>query len=845
MKPAQPFSRPRATFTVLLLAALLCGPYQPAHAALVTAKQAVVAVTGWLNLDHAPLGEPLGTSVLRVETFSDSAGNALYYVVYLAPSGFVIVAADNLVEPIICFAPAGTFDPSTSNPLGALVSKDLANRVDSARAAGTSLADTAAAQAQAKWQQLTASQNGSESGISGITSVSSMRVAPLTQTTWSQQRAADGSTALYNYYTPPYASGTSTNYPSGCVATAMAQLMRYYRFPSTGVGPLEFTIYSNGSPLTYYLLGGNGSGGPYLWDNMPVVPPSTPSLAQRQAIGALIADAAASVQMSYTATNSSASPRNAKNALLSTFKYANAVYGANGNANIGAGLTNMLNPNLDARCPVLLSIQRTDGGHAVIADGYGYNGPTNAPTLYHHLNLGWAGTATAWYALPVIDTGYGTYNVVDASVYNVFTNGNGEIISGRVLDQIGRPVTNATVTTTRSGSTYTAITDTNGIYALAGLPSSSTYSITVSRTNFNSATNSFPTGVSSDFAATSGNYWGANFTLNMLPTVLDHLAWGAVAPTQPLNSPFPVTLTARNLTNGLATGFTGPVVLSAAATGGSPARTIVGNLGDYQTDVDYSHNWTFGYSFTPNTTIQVVAVRTYSGSKVSIWTDTGTRLAEQAVTSPAGTWTETPLTTPIVLSAGTPYRVSVYWPVGTTNYFTYWAGEWPTTFTDGTVGQDLYYVSTDGFPNSIAGTGLGPFLDLRYTVPFSNSIAISPASSGAFVGGVWNGTITVGQVATNIVLKADDGAGHIALSSPFNTVAAIRLLSPQRLANGKFQCTVSSLAGLRLEMQGSTNPANPASWGVVSNLTNTSGTILFTDPATSLQRRFYRARQLP
>ncbi len=841
MKPTQRLSRPSIPFAALLLAALLGGPCEPADAALVTAKQAVIAVTGWLNLDRAPLGEPLGTSILRVETFSDSAGNALYYVVYLAPSGFVIVAADNLVEPIICFAPAGAFDPSTNNPLGALVSNDLANRVDSARAAGASLSDTAAAQAQSKWQQLLASQSGPAAGISGITSVSDMRVAPLTQIAWSQQRAADGSTALYNYYTPPYANGNPTNYPSGCVATAMAQLMRYYRFPGAGVGSAGFTIYSDSSPLTYYLHGGNGAGGPYLWDNMPVVPPSTPSLAQRQAIGALIADAGASVQMSYTATNSSASSYNAKNALLNTFQFANAVYGANGTADIGAGLTAMLNPNLDARCPVLLGIKRTGGGHAVIADGYGYN----LSTLYHHLNLGWAGIATAWYALPLIDTGSLTYTVVDGCVYNAFTNSHGEIISGRVLDQIGRPVTNATVTTTKSGNTYTTTTDTNGIYALAGLPSSSTYSITVSRTNFSSATNTFSTGFSSDFAATSGNYWGANFTLNMLPTVLDHLAWGAVAPTQSLNSPFPVTITARNLTNGLATGFTGPVVLSAAATGGSPTRTIVGNLGDYQTDIDYSHNWTFGYSFTPNTNIQVVAVRTYSGSKVSIWTDTGTRLAEQAVTSPAGTWTETPLAAPIVLSAGTPYRVSVYWPVGTTNYFTYWAGEWPTTFTDGTVGQDLCYVSSDGFPNNVAGTGMGPFLDLRYTVPFSNSISISPASSGAFVGGVWNGTITVGQVATNIVLKADDGAGHIALSSPFNTVAAIRLLSPQRLANGKFQCTVSSLAGLRLEMQGSTNPASPASWGVVTNLTNTSGTILFTAPVTSLPRRFYRARQLP
>ena len=107
----------------------------------------------------------------------------------------------------------------------------------------------------------------------------------------------------------------------------------------------------------------------------------------------------------------------------------------------------MINPNLDARYPVLLGIEGSSG-HAVVADGYGYS----ASTLYHHLNLGWSGASTAWYALPLIDTGSGfTFKVVDQCVYNAYTNGSGEIISGRVLDQISRPVINATVTATRTG----------------------------------------------------------------------------------------------------------------------------------------------------------------------------------------------------------------------------------------------------------------------------------------------------------------------------------------------------------------------------------------------------------
>ena len=368
----------------------------------VTSKQAVAAVTGWLTLDRAPLGETLGTTVQRVETFNDQAGNPLYYVAYLEPSGFVIVAADDQVEPIVGFAVAGRFDPSAQNPLGALVSNDLAARIAYVRQAGAVPPDTNAVLAQVKWQQLGPADGGPVITPRGVTSVSGVRIAPLTRTTWDQQTAAGaGTIACYNYYTPPNGDGSPANYPAGCVATAMAQLMRYYQFPSAGVGTATFTIYADGSPMSYALRGGDGAGGPYMWSNMPLVPPANATTVQCQAIGALVADAGATVNMEYASGGSSSSLSDAKNALLNTFHFAGAIYGWNNNSQVGAGLTSMINPNLDARCPVLLSISSSSGGHAVIADGYGYS----LSTLYHHLNLGWSGTASAWYALPLVDTG--------------------------------------------------------------------------------------------------------------------------------------------------------------------------------------------------------------------------------------------------------------------------------------------------------------------------------------------------------------------------------------------------------------------------------------------------------
>jgi hypothetical protein len=76
-------------------------------------------------------------------------------------------------------------------------------------------------------------------------------------------------------------------------------------------------------------------------------------------------------------------------------------------------------------------------------------------------------------------------------------------------------------------------------------------------------------------------------------------------------------------------------------------------------------------------------------------------------------------------------------------------------------------------------------VDLRYTA--AAPVAITPTVSGSFVNGVWTGNIAVLQSASNLALRADDGAGHAGSSSPFQVsglVAAPRITAqPQSLIN--------------------------------------------------------------
>ncbi|MHB8066827.1 MAG: C10 family peptidase [Desulfobaccales bacterium] len=494
-------------------------------AAPTTPGQAQRVVQGWLARDGRPLGTILGQQVREVQSFPNNQQGSAYFVVYLDPQGFVIVPGDNLVEPIIAFVPQGQYNPSVANPLGAMVTKDVPQRLARVRAAAARaqaekvpfLPQGSQAQALSKWQSL---QKGAESGLwenqgqeSGLATVSDPRVDPLVATRWSQDRVADSPTgkACYNYYTPPNAAGSANNYPSGCVATAMSQLMRYHQYPKVGVGTPTFTIKVDGRERQEALRGGDGKGGAYDWNNMVTVPDGSTTDTQLQAIGALTHDAGAAIKMDYTGEESSAYTSDVGPALVNTFKYSNAIVAGAKNGIPTSSLIPMINPNLDASLPVELGITKagTEGGHDVLADGYGYN----LSTLYHHLNMGWSGSSDAWYNLPNVDLPPpGDYNLVEDCLYNVYTSGDGEIISGRVMAR-GQPVGNATVQAAKNGGgTYTATTNARGIYALAKVPSASTYTIQATKAGYAFTPQIVTTGTSTNATSTTGNLWGVNFT---------------------------------------------------------------------------------------------------------------------------------------------------------------------------------------------------------------------------------------------------------------------------------------------------------------------------------------------
>ena len=418
-------------FAALLLAMFTFAP--AVQAAPTTMAQASAVVQHWLAQDPAPLAAALPPQIAGVTAYGAALAPA-YFVVALSPTGYVIVAGDDRIEPIIAFVPKGTFDPSPTRTMGALVSRDLPGRLAQVQALAASASPAGAGQnaatlAQHKWSALLASRG--TLAEDGIPSVSDPRVDPLTQTTWSQETAnEDGKTACYNYYTPPYAAGNPANYPGWVRGHRHGATDALLAIPDHRRGYGDLSHHRQWESRHRAIARRRRQRRPLSVGEYAAQPGTGTPTAQCQAIGDLCSDAGVAVNMQYTADGSGAYDNEVGPALTSVFKYNNAIYAYADEANITPAVPQIVNADLDAGYPVIFGIycSSTYEGHEIVCDGYGYDGNT----LYHHLNLGWSGEDTAWYNLPNIGTPY-EFNVVDSCTYNVYP------LRQRGSDQRARP----------------------------------------------------------------------------------------------------------------------------------------------------------------------------------------------------------------------------------------------------------------------------------------------------------------------------------------------------------------------------------------------------------------------
>ena len=519
---------------VSLAAPLVCCV---ALAAPITPDGAFRAAENWRGGARHHLGKPAGAPTGRMRTFSEDGTN-LFHLVELEGGGFVAVAADDSRPPVMAFSPSGELpEEDDGGPLWAMLAADGAAAVDAAagkdngggkshrrkhhsrrRLSMREHQASPAARADGKVQRSTAS--------SSLSSISDVRVAPLVESKWDQKAA--GGKYTYNYHTP-------NHWYCGCVATAMAQLMRFHKFPTTEVEKQTFPCYvgKNFDNLTGVDL--SLIGGVYNWDLMPLVPSSSTTDTEREMIGRLCYDAGVASRMAYTSQGSGTFAPFVHDPLVNVFGYANAESYFTTNAITDAEIESAILANLDAGYPVLVGINDNSGnsGHAILADGYGYEDNT----LWCHLNMGWGGNNDLWYALPYIPAGSYIFTVVNSITYNVFPTGTGQLVTGRVTDQNGNPIEGARVSAVSrslmSSFRTNVTTSATGIYSVM-IPISSRKSRSVTLTaSYGSTTSSSKSATVSASSSpvdmdwdtgdysyyepglSIGNSWGNDLTINV------------------------------------------------------------------------------------------------------------------------------------------------------------------------------------------------------------------------------------------------------------------------------------------------------------------------------------------
>jgi len=324
---------------------------------------------------------------------------------------------------------------------------------------------------------------------------------------------------------------------------------------------------------------------------------------------------------------------------------------------------------------------------------------------------------------------------------------------------------------------------------------------------------------------TSGSASLTILDVNPLP---DHFTWSAIPSPQWVGVPFPVTLTAEDASNNVVD-FRLPVTLSAIIPGSTlGTNTLLNSPAADQSATDPTNypDYTLGYAFTVNTNVYVTHVRSYFGDKVSIWNESGQLLATQAVVSVPGTWVDTPLSSPVFLSAGDTYLVAVH--EYQAEYF--WSDSLPDTFANGTI-NETFWDQGDVFPQTADPFTQWYYVDVRYGTDFY-AAGVNPVTVATFTNGVWSGSVAVLQAGTNVMLQAVAGAGSAGVSGAFNVLSAPKLAISGLSNNAVVLSWPASATGFNL-VQSSTmsnwtnDPVSPAvvsNYNVVTNLSTPTAT---------------------
>jgi len=357
---------------IIILVAGLCLISIIMWAKVVEPENALLAARNYLK--EAELKNPVYMN--DVELFIYNAGRflplesnkavefepTLYYINY-ANGNYAIVSAEDNFYPVLAYSDEGLTNINNLPPAFYYWLDNYSTQIKQIREAELEYPENVQL-----WQSLI-------EGSYQNTFRTERSVAPLVTTMWDQGWP-------YNALCPVDSQGSGGHVYTGCVATAMGMVMKYWNHPQTGVGNESY--YCPG----YGYQSANFGNTTYLWDQMNDTAGATE--AEYLPIATLLYHCGVAVHMGYSVDGSGAQSTDAAVAFVDHFRYPNAQYVMK-SSYTEANWNNLLTAQVDNGCPVYYSgYDPAEGGHAFVMDGYD-------TTNHFHFNFGWSGSGNGYF----------------------------------------------------------------------------------------------------------------------------------------------------------------------------------------------------------------------------------------------------------------------------------------------------------------------------------------------------------------------------------------------------------------------------------------------------------------
>lgn len=369
------------------------------------ALQIATNFTQQMGTQQLRSGQPLqlaytAQSSLRSGGFPD----AYYYVFNIGnENGFIIVSGEDRAYPILGCATSGNFSYEAIPDNMKWWLQEYANQIQFA--CTNNLEQES--EIRQKWVELQAGSN--------LKSLKSLVL--LNTASWSQLMP-------YNDQCPMIEGERAV---TGCVATAMAIVMKYHEYPNQGVGSHEYTIGNNTFSADF-----NTS---YDWASMKSSYNYYPSFdytpEQGDAVAKLMYHCGVSCNMNYGVNESFTSLAGIAYALPTYFNYNKSIMGMIKGAHSEEEWADLIKNELDDNRPIPYGGQSGDYGHAFVFDGY------NNANQYH-VNWGWGDGYNGWFCLDALDLYGQTYSTSQEMVINIIPNTEGTPVNRLVIATHGK-----------------------------------------------------------------------------------------------------------------------------------------------------------------------------------------------------------------------------------------------------------------------------------------------------------------------------------------------------------------------------------------------------------------------